>query len=562
MALAVLVFLPAWLHPTATVVGYSGDVQQSIWFLSWTPWAVQHGVNPFFTTHINYPDGINLMWDAWAPLLGFVLWPVTALGGPVLSYNVLITADIGLSAWLAYVAARRYLGGTASLAVGLVYGFGPFLMDQAHAHAKVSLAVLPPLLFILLDEICVRRRWPARRLGIILGLVLSAQVFVLEESVVLAAIAALVGVAALALVFRHEVAARWRRVAVAGLWCAGVFAIFATAPLAIQLFGSGRVHGTVPGADVYVTDPVALVVPTHLQWFSWGDLSARIDTFAGNDIETGMYLGIPLVAVILLTLVVWRRRPLVRWLAVTLAAMTVLSFGPHLHLNGHFTGITLPYWVVQMVSHVGSALPSRLFVYVELLAALVLGVFVDELVRLARAVPRRIVPVMGGAALVGLTAITLVPETPFTATSLAVPSYFTSSQVADDIDADSVALVAPFVQDGSFDDAMVWQAASGLRFKMPEGYFIRPNQRAQPRADGPAPTPTSKTMIAIARTGRAPKVTDKLRHQVLADLARWKVTTVVVGPMANQKVMSRFFAELFGAPAVQRGGVLVWHVSR
>lgn len=556
-ALALLVFLPAWRDPLHTVIGYSGDAQQTIWFLSWTPWAISHGVDPFLTSQLNSPAGVNLMWDSWAPLLGLVLWPVTVTGGPVLAYNVLITGGIALSAWCAYLAIRRYVAGGAAVVGGLAYGFGPFLMNQAHGHAKVTFAVLPPLLFIIFDEICVRQRRSPRVLGAVLGIVLGAQVFVLEEGVVLGGIAAALGMVALALLHGGRFASRRRYMLRAGSWSVAVFVLIVIGPLAVQLLGPGRVHGTVPGADIYVTDPVSLVVPTQLQWFSWGSLSADAQTFGGNPVETGSYLGIPLLVLLVVTTVLWWRRPIVAWAAVTGLALMVVSLGPHLHLAGSVTRLPLPYGLIQALSHVGSALPGRLFVYVEFLAAILVAVFVRELTVALEQFRRRVVAVVSGTLLLALTATTLLPETPFAATSLSVPAYFTTAQVQQ-LKPNAVVLVAPFVQDADLDDAMVWQAAADMRFRMPEGYFTRPSAQAQTRANGPEPSVTSRTMRSIATTGKPAALTPQLRRAVHSDLVRWNVSAVVVGPMPHQDVMKRFFSELLSKPAQRHGEVFVW----
>jgi len=554
--LAVLVFLPAWEHPTSRAIGLSGDPQQTMWFLSWTPWAISHGVNPFFTTHMNFPDGVNLMWNSWAPLLGFVLWPITATAGPVVAFNVLQTAGIALSAWVAYLAIRRYLPAWAALAGGLVYGFGPFLMDQAHGHVKVSFGVLPPLLFILLDEIFVRQRHRAWVMGILLGLAAAAQTFILEEGVVLGALAAALGIAALAVVCRRHLRSHWRHALRALLCCAATYAVVTVGQLALQLFGSGRVHGNVPGADTYLADPVAVVVPTHLQFLSWGSISTRVERFGGNPVETATYLGIPLLLILVLTVAFFWRRPLVRWAGLAGALLLLFALGPHLRFNGKLVGIPLPFLLVQRISHVGSALPSHLFVYVNFVAALLLAAFLAELVRLR--VGHRLATAGGG--LLALAVIpALLPALPFASLGVRVPSYFTAAGVQS-LPSGSVVLVAPFVSNGDFVEPMVWQAAADMRFKMPEGYFIRPNDQAADRADGPQPTVTSQAMAGIAVHGGTPEITDDLRSAVLHDLAHWKVDTVLVGPMPHRTAMERFFTAILGRQGERRDGVLVWHL--
>src|SRR5260370_20571042 len=91
------------------------------------------------------------------PLL--LSWPVTAAFGPVVAYNLLITAGLALSAWFGFVAARRFIDSElACLAAGLLYGFSPALIAQALGHPHVVVALFPPIALLLGHEILVRRR--------------------------------------------------------------------------------------------------------------------------------------------------------------------------------------------------------------------------------------------------------------------------------------------------------------------------------------------------------------------------------------------------------------------
>ena len=53
-----------------------------MWFLRWVPTAIERGLDPFVTHQMNAPTGVNLMWNAWAPLIGLALAPVTVDRGP------------------------------------------------------------------------------------------------------------------------------------------------------------------------------------------------------------------------------------------------------------------------------------------------------------------------------------------------------------------------------------------------------------------------------------------------------------------------------------------------
>src|SRR5439155_51356 len=79
-------------------IGSPGDPPQMMWFLAWSPFALSHGHNPLFSTYIDYPAGFNLLWNCTFPLMAAILAPITAILGPVFSYNVLETLAVGLSA--------------------------------------------------------------------------------------------------------------------------------------------------------------------------------------------------------------------------------------------------------------------------------------------------------------------------------------------------------------------------------------------------------------------------------------------------------------------------------
>ena len=68
-------------------------------------------------------------------------------------------------------------------------------------------------------------------------------------------------------------------------------------------------------------------------------------------------------------------------------------------------------------------------------------------------------------------------------------------------------------------------------------------------------------MIEVEEHGGA--VIDPAQRQALReDLARWRVETVIVGPMAHQPDMVAFFADLLQRVPVERGGAaqIQWNV--
>ena len=199
-SLAALLFLGAWRSPTHRWAGGSGDPVLFLWFIRWGAHAWAHGTSPFITHHLNFPVGVNLMWNTAVPLASLAVAPVTARWGATVAYDLLATAAVALSTWCAYVMISRYVPRrSAALAGALVYGFSPFMLAEGAGHLHLMLAFTPPLVFLVLDELLVRQRHRPEVTAVALGALVAAQVLISEEvaasEVLVAALAVLLGAA-------------------------------------------------------------------------------------------------------------------------------------------------------------------------------------------------------------------------------------------------------------------------------------------------------------------------------------------------------------------------------
>ena len=89
---------------------YWTDEQFYAWSHGWWPYAVSHGINPLFSNQIGAPHGYDLAWASTAPSVDLAMWPVTAAFGVVVSYNIVTLLIPPVSAWAAFVLARRLTG--------------------------------------------------------------------------------------------------------------------------------------------------------------------------------------------------------------------------------------------------------------------------------------------------------------------------------------------------------------------------------------------------------------------------------------------------------------------
>jgi hypothetical protein len=401
----------------------------------------------------------------------------------------------------------------------------------------------------------VRQRWKAWQVGTAAGLVMAAQFLVFIETA-----AMLLVVSAIALIAAWLVRdAAWRRrlpyalrsVAVAGV----AFSVVCAYPLWFMLFGpqhltTGAAHpaGSFVSnlANIVVPAPVQLLAPNHTFMIPIGP---NVDANPG---EWNAYLGIPLLIVLAAVLArCWKQERLVRFLGVTIGVILVLSLGQRLWLTADApTSIPLPAALFNSIPLFENILWSRLAIIVDLLAGLLLAVY------LSRARHGR--PLLPGPAhrlLMVAVVISLLPLFPYpTSTAPTVPAFFTSSDVQR-IPAGSTALVAPFTRDGVGIEPEYWQLASGFRFRMTAGYVFVPGPR------GPSyvlNTPLNTEMEAIFYGGRPTVLSGAERAQMLTELTQDHIGTVIVGPMPNRDAMVQFMTALLGRAPEDDQGVKIW----
>ena len=553
VGLAVLFAAGVWTHLGTRWLGDAGDPQQTTWFLRWTPYAITHGQDPLLTDRMVAPGGVNLMWNTPVMLLGVLLAPITLTLGAVVAYNVAVMLALAASGFAAYLALRRVVGpGAAALVGALFYEFSPYTTAHALGQLNLTVAVLPPLLVLLLHEVLVRRRWSARRAGPALGALAVLQAFVSQEMLASSGIAAVVFIAVLWWRGGRTRADVPRRAAAALGLALTVFVPLMAVPLAVQLLGPQALHGAVQTPGVFVGDLLGLVVPTQSQLLSTPDALAVSGHFSGNPVEWTGYLGVPLLVLWAAAAARWwRRDPRVRVASICGLVFLVLSLGPSLHVGGVDTRVPLPWAAVDHVPFLSDLLPARLSVYVDLCAAVVLAITVQNVLSMRVAAQRR--HALLALAIVG---VSILPAMPLPTDTVPVPSFFTSGAAAA-LPAEGSVLVAPFTTDFTAVAPMAWQAAADLAYRMPGGYAMVPDGSGAAH-QGPLPTALSDALQSIAAGHGAPPITDGLRARMRDDLRHWDVRAALVGPMSHGDEATAFLTTLFGCTPQHVGGVDVW----
>jgi hypothetical protein len=518
MGLAVAAFHSAWAHPLTTQVGPGGDADEYSWFLSWIPYALGHGLDPLLSTYVNAPQGVNLMWNTSVLLPGFLVSPLTVVFGAAFSYNLLMTAGLGLTATFSYVAFRRWTGRAPALAGALVVGFSPYMFSQANGHLAQTFLVSAPLFLIVLDRILAVQNGTVWRDGLLLGLLAWAQLLTGEEILVLEAVAAFFGVAVVtAMAGRRDLAARAPYALRSFLVGAGAFAVLSAPFLAVQFLGPDKVQNPHP-PNVYVSDLWSFFVPTSVTKLAPAAALQVSQNFTGNLSEQGAYIGIPLVLFVLGTLWWARRRHLVWAAAVAGAVTAVLSLGPTLHHGGIVTSHNLPYYWFQKLPFMHNILADRFAAMTAVAVGLLVALGCEELAR------REVALRAGGWALACLGLVAIFPMTAFPAAGSPVYSAFVSglscpAHAGGAKGRPVPALVVPTINEMN----LRWQAEANFCFTMPTDTGMTGTNLGDVSSQG--------VLLTLGEPGQGPlPTTPAVRQQAAREISQLGIHEIVVGP--------------------------------
>jgi hypothetical protein len=576
LVLSVFLWWHVWTgHPTTSTTCGCGDSSLFTWFIDWPAYALRHGLNPLYSTALFHPSGVNLLANTAVVGVGVVLAPVTWLFGPVATLNVALTLSPVLSALAMYVLLSRWVSwAPAAFIGGLLYGFSPFIVvSLTDAHLMLGLAPIPPLIVACLDELLVRQRWRPWATGLVLGLLVTVQFFIGTEVLALTAIAAGLGtvlVVLYGLVHREVLRRHARHAAVAAVTALGTAGVLLAYPVWFALDGPAHLSGAIWGPHSYLsyggTAPRYLLLPSAPSALATS-LGHRFGGYQAPTLSP-QYLGLGLVAVLVVGLVLWRR-DLRLWLfaAVGVAAL-LMSSGLQMH--------TWTLWrLFAHLPQLDNIIPSRFLLIIYLAAAVMLGLIVDHAYawtgeRLAHRAGRA-APAREGSgrwpAVVGVVvaAVALVPigwyfadGVPLTVQPVVLPAWFRT--VAPNLQGRQVVLAFPVPFD-LYQSAMTWQAVDGMSFAMVGGGGPDAlTERAGREAAG-------QTAIGLLSVGGSEDITAHDVTVVRNALDGWGVTTVVIPdppglPRYEQLPRVRTTVVLMtaaiGRAPARRAGAWVW----
>jgi hypothetical protein len=370
------------------------DPNLFIWCWRWWPYAVSHGFMPLHTREIGVPTGFNLAaWTTSTPSVALLMSPVTAVFGPITSFNLTLLLAPPTAAWAAFVMARRLTGRFwPALLAGAVYGFNIYeLAHDVSGQPNVTVTLLFPLLVYL---VLLWRDGTLGRAGFVIWMAvgLALEFYTFTEAFF---DAALVTVAALVIGF--AVAGRAARRTVARL--AGLIAIayagaavLAAPYLVDELLRLPR--GLTRNSPHFSLHLASLVLPRADRIWGLPSLAAvsRVNPAAH-------YVGIPLLVLLLAFAVITWSSKVTRLLVITFAVIIALALGGGL-VPVRGTAFTLPWAGLWDLPIARSVETDRFILFGYLVLAIVLALWLAS-----PAASRLLLTARWGLAVLALAAI-------------------------------------------------------------------------------------------------------------------------------------------------------------
>jgi hypothetical protein len=345
----------------------------------------------------------------------------------------------------------------------------------------LSMAPMPPLLVLCLDELLARQGRSPVTGGLLLGLVVTVQFFIGTEALAIVGIAAAIGIV-LTLIYgavHRDVLLRKVRHAALGLAsAAATVAVLLAYPTWFAFAGPAHLSGPIwgPGSDLIYGGTnfhdYFLPAASDPLYFS---LVRAAGGYQGPPLSS-QYLGIGLTAVLVTGLVVWWR-DLRLWLFAIVGVFAVV-----LSMGRSPSGSTTLWGLFVHLPLMVDVIPSRFLIVTYLCAAVMLGLIIDHTrsgighwtdVRGVASADAPVRPAIrwrlaGPLAAIGVSLIALVPilaylaaGLPFTTQSVELPTWFKT--VGPHVASGAVVLAFP-VPWALHQSSLTWQAVDGMSF--------------------------------------------------------------------------------------------------
>lgn len=509
-----------------------GDTHLYMWSFEWMRYAIAHHQDPFSTSLLFAPEGMNLGWMTTLPGPALLALPLTDRFGPLFAVNVFMIAAPALAGWATYlVCVRVSKRFWPSIAGGAVFAFSTYMGQHMRAHLNLVLIFFVPLAVYL-----VLRRVD-RSLGrilfvVLLGLVLAGQ---LSTSLELAATLTFFG--SIAYLGGLIVAPNTIRLRL--LWTVPLIAAsYALAALLTLPILRNVLHQAPTGQlripEANSVNLLSFIVPRAPARFGGSSFLWLTSRFPGLPQDDTGYIGLALLAIPVLFLVRYRREVWAWALVGFMVLVGVLALGPKLHIGGSTFG-WLPQALMGTIPLLSHALPERFPAYVFLVLGVVTALWV------ATSTGRR----WWRYGLVGLGLVMMSLNLAWEPHYHAVdqePAFFADGTYKQYLQPDETVFAVPALLGGE----LGWQVAADMNFRLARAYV------------GPV-HPAGHSEVGLRQVLSTPRRVLPGPTVLTYFLSQRHVGAVVVEEPVEPE-LATLLDEVLGTSPTSVGGVSIWQV--
>ena len=454
--------LPLLGHFGHRFIGGRADPLIQMWALKWWPHALASGADPIISKAVWAPNGYNLAWTTSIPGPSVLLFPVTWLFGPIVSYNLLCLLCPALAAFSAFVLCH-YLTGQfwPALMGGYIFGFSQYMLAQMLGH--VFLIVIFPVPLAIYIVLLRFRRQITRT--VFLALLIIVLLFQFLSSTELFATTAVFAAAAFVLSWLLCGASIEIRDIAIETGCAYLLTAALAIPYLYHVF-SGGLPAPINPSNVYSNDLLAFAVPTPVfkAGRAFGEVAAQ---FRSGEVETAGYLGPGLWIIIILYV---ESQWSTRWgkiLILSLISIGLLSLGPRLHIGGIDRG-PAPWHIVGKLPLIDQALPDRFGMYFFLVAAIIASLYLTQ----------RSISMWAKLLLSIICLLSLAPNFRLfrsAVTHISIPQFFRFGDYKHYLARNDNVLILPYAER---EDGLLWQGETDFYFRLAAARLTLPPAEA------------------------------------------------------------------------------------
>lgn len=432
------------------------DSRYNQWAISWTPFAISHGLNPLHMGYLFPPTGVDLAWSTFLPGPALATWPVTSLFGPMASLNLLMAAAPALAAWGAYLVCYRLTHRFwASLLGGYLFGFTAYMAGNAIGFVNLMLVFPIPLLVYLV----IRR--VEGSLGPVAFVAGSAALLVglFSISTEMFGTATIFGAFAFAgsLAFGKEI--RGRLLHTGGLiLVAGGVAAVVLSPYLYDVVANRPATPFYPPDLMAAPDLWSFIVPPPYIRLGGDALLPLLSRHTVHPVTNGLGYVSVAIPVMLIGFAITERRRRTTWALLSFVAfVALLALGPVLHVGGSPHG-WLPESLLANAPIIQSATPARFLAYSSLAIGVIAALWLSR-----AAGPNAWIR----WAVVITAAVLLLPAAPNHAPPQVIPQFFSSGEVRQVLRQREIVYA---ITDAKGDEVL-WQATANYWFDLAQGYI-------------------------------------------------------------------------------------------